>query len=592
MAIVRSIRDILTKLNYILTRDEKWKGFLVLILTFVEAVTELLGVTVLVPLIQAFVDISKITGNEMVQKVIVVLGIKDDKTFVVFLFALVGAVFVFKNILALVTKYVAARFSCKVIRGLSTRMMKAYMEREYVFFTNTNVSEIYRGLNTDAVRVYEMLNTGIQLIKSSLIILVLFVYLLYTSWWMTVGIIFTSGLFMVLVRNGFKKIVKESGEKNREYASKAVKNVLEAFAGIKEIIVLNRQQYFVDAYQETYKGMQKTQIRKTMAESSPVHILESVLVCVIMGIMAYAYTSMDDLAAFVPTLAIFVYSCSRIMPLLGGIAGLTNAISFQYISLNAVYNEFKKLETFGRRECLNVSEETNAGVAFEGKIEFQHLYWTYGSEESYVLKDLNLTIRKGESVAFIGKSGAGKSTLVDIILGLFVPQSGTFRIDGVDVSESKLGWSKLVGYVPQANYLLDDTIRHNIAFGIADSEIDDEKIWRAIEKAQLTEYINSLPEGLETAVGERGVRLSGGQRQRIVIARALYNEPAILILDEATSALDGETEAAVVSALEKLRGELTLIVVAHRLSTIKDCDHIYEITDGQAVERNKEEIIG
>ena len=590
MNIIRSINDIFKKLNYVLEKDEKLIGIGVLFLTFIESLTELVGVSVIVPLIQAFVDIDLLIEAELSQKVIKMFNIQSNEMFVVLLFSVVGIVFVAKNALAIFTKYVSIRFSCKVTRGLSTRMMQAYMEREYSFFVSTNVSEIYRGMNTDTVRVYELLNSGIQFIKSCMMIGVLFMYLLFTSWWMTLIIILIALLFFVLIFRSFRRVVVESGEKNRLYSSLSVKNVLESFAGIKEILVLNCQQYFVRKYKKTYTEIQRTQIRKTMAEGVPTHILEMILVTVVMVVMSLLYLNLKDLSSIVPTLVAFAYACTRIMPLLGGVAGTANAITFQRISLNAVYDEFEKLRVASEREQVQIREADGSGISFNSKMEFKNIHFAYEGSTKPVLEDLDLTIHKGESIAFIGKSGAGKSTLVDIILGLFMPQQGDIYIDGINVTGCNFGWCNLVGYVPQANYLLDDTIRRNIAFGVEEDKIDEARLWQAITKAQLKEHIDSLPEGIDTVVGERGVRLSGGQRQRIVIARALYNNPAILILDEATSALDAETEAAVVSSLDKLKEELTLIVVAHRLSTIKDCDHIYEIVDGRAVEVDKNQL--
>lgn len=585
MKIVQAVRDILKKLNYILSNKEKVMGIVVLLLTFVESLTELLGVSVIVPLIQAFIDPSVIIESDMAQTIMHLLMIENGDIFIVLLFVCVAMVFVIKNILALIAKYVSVKFSCAVMRGLGTRMMRTYMEREYLFFVNTNVSEIYRGMNTDVVRVYEMLNSGIQLIKSGLIVTILFLYLLFTNWWITIGLISIIGIIFLIIYCSLRKVMRVNGEKYRTFSSIAVKNVLEAFAGIKEILVLKRQTYFVDAYDRNYAIVQKAQVKKTMAEGAPTHILEAVLVSGVMIGMGYAYLALDSFSTIVPMLAAFAYACTRVMPLMGTIAGGVNTILFQKVSLDAVYSAFIKLNE-NKPSVLPEVHECRE-LHFIDKIEFKGVHWTYGDESRYVLEGLNLTINKGESIAFIGKSGAGKSTLVDIILGLYIPQKGKILVDGLDVTREQVDWSGLVGYVPQTNYLLDDTIRRNIAFGIAEEEIDNEKIEKAIEKAQLKEYIDSLPEGVNTIVGERGIRLSGGQRQRIVIARALYNEPEILILDEATSALDGDTEGAVVKALDKLKGDLTLIVVAHRLSTIKDCDHIYEIDNGRATEQDK-----
>lgn len=588
MKILYAIKDIAKKLNYVLSKEEKKDSILVVFMSFLEAGIELLGVSVLVPLMQVFVDTDLIINSSYAKYVAEVFHIKDSKVLIILLFVAVALVFVLKNLLAILASYVSARFSCKVMAGLGTRMMQAYMERDYSFFANTNISEIHRGINTDTVRVYEMLNNIVQMIKAVLIIVIFFLYLIYTNWYVALCIVVVSILSFNLIIKGFKRIVEESGEQYRTYVKYATQNVLEAFSGIKEVLILNRRQYFVDLYKRTYTKVQKTQVKKMMAESSPVRILEAILVCTVIAIMTVVYLCVNDLAGVVPTLAIFAYASIRIMPQLGSVSGLVNAITFEKSSLDSVYLNLKKLDLLSQNDIQKKGNQQQK-IVFAKELKLQHIVWSYDGS-NYVLKELNLNIKKGESIAFIGKSGAGKSTLVDIILGLLVPQQGEILIDGVQTNIGNSDWSKLIGYVPQTNYLLDDTIRRNIAFGIEEDKIDNDKIQQAIIKAQLKEYIDSLPEGVETMVGERGARLSGGQRQRIVIARALYNDPSVLILDEATSALDGETEAAVVGALNALKGKLTIIVVAHRLSTIRKCDHIYEIEDGRAVEKNKDEL--
>ena len=234
--------------------------------------------------------------------------------------------------------------------------------------------------------------------------------------------------------------------------------------------------------------------------------------------------------------------------------------------------------------------DSDPTVRFMESLRIDKVCWTYPKSDKQVLKDLSITIKKGESVGLIGPSGAGKTTLSDIILGLFKPQSGSVFMDGIDIYTIPGEWSSIIGYVPQSVYLTDDTIKNNIGFGTDENEIDDERVWHALEQAQLKDYVMSLPDKLETFVGERGIRFSGGQRQRIAIARALYYNPDILVLDEATSALDNETEKAIMESIDSLQRHKTLIIVAHRLTTLRNCDKIYEIKDGIAKEVNKKEV--
>ena len=302
-----------------------------------------------------------------------------------------------------------------------------------------------------------------------------------------------------------------------------------------------------------------------------------------------------DLQTFVPQLSVFAVAAFRILPSISKLVGSLNGLMYKRPALEAAYNGLREVEQYEKLVQEMVDDKLDRScvkeVSFLQKLEIKDIVWKYPRAQKEVIRDLNLTIQKGEAVGFIGPSGAGKTTLSDLILGLFKPQKGQILVDGIDIYTIPNRWAKMIGYVPQTVYLTDDTLRNNISFGIDESEVDDDKIWKALEQAQLKDYVMQLPEKLNTIVGERGIKFSGGQRQRVAIARALYYDPEILVLDEATSALDNETENAVMEAIDKLQKNKTLIIVAHRITTLKNCDKIYEIKDGKAFEVKKEQIL-
>ena len=324
----------------------------------------------------------------------------------------------------------------------------------------------------------------------------------------------------------------------------------------------------------------------------PTNVYEIVCIGGLIGIVIIRLHMTEDITGFITKLAIVAVAAFRLFPAVSRLTTNLNAIMYNRPRLDSMYDMLKTIENEGTYHYSYENDEQKPDFVFEKELKIDNITWKYPAGQSAVLKNLKMTIGKGQSIALIGPSGAGKTTLADVVLGLLKPQEGKILLDGEDVYENLPGWAKIIGYVPQAVYLTDDTIRNNVAFGIYEDQIDEDKVWKALEEAQLAEFVRGLEEGLDTMVGERGVRLSGGQRQRIAIARALYENPEILVLDEATSALDTETETAVMESIDSLHGTKTMIIVAHRLTTIRNCDAIYEIKDGVAVLRDKAEVIG
>ena len=330
-----------------------------------------------------------------------------------------------------------------------------------------------------------------------------------------------------------------------------------------------------------------------MAAESPSYLIEAVCVSGLIIIVGIKLLMGVDTNQFIPQLAAFAVAAFRVLPSIGRISSSFNQFVYMCPTVTAVYDNLKEVELYEKLgEGTEVSEDSDEVMQFTRDIVFQNICWKYPKTDDYVVRNINFTIKKGTSVGLIGQSGSGKSTLADILLGLFCPQEGKVLVDGVNIFENLEKWRNTVSYVPQTVFLRDDTIRNNIAFGVEEDKIDDDKIWNAIRMAQLEELIHTLPEGINTHMGERGIRFSGGQKQRVAIARALYNNPDILVLDEATAALDNDTEAAVMEAIEALHGQKTLVIVAHRLSTIRKCDEIYEVTDGSIFKRTYEEVFG
>ena len=306
--------------------------------------------------------------------------------------------------------------------------------------------------------------------------------------------------------------------------------------------------------------------------------METVCIGGMMSVVILKILRGVNLSYFIPTLSVFVVAAFRMLPSFGRITSFMNMMIFNKPAVEAVYNDVRIMNELDELKTVENDNE----LIFNNKIDISCVAYSYPNTTAEVLKRVDISIKKNESIGFIGPSGQGKTTLADIILGILTPSKGTIEVDGKDITENMTSWHHMLGYIPQTIFLCDDTIRKNVAYGINEEDIDDERVIRALEEAQIKDFVLRLEEGINTEIGERGVRLSGGQRQRIGIARALYNNPEVLILDEATSALDNDTEVAVMDAINRLQGNKTLIIIAHRLSTIENCDKIYRINDGFA----------
>ena len=462
------------------------------------------------------------------------------------------------------------------------------MKEPYTFHLNKNVAELQRSMQEDTDLFAKAIIHILELVAEICVCAVMGIYLFIVSQSITLIIV----LLLILCLGMFvyisKKFSQDLGKRSQVYKANIYKWMNQAIGGIKEIKVLNREQFFVDSYDSYFRKYIYGLRISTLIRILPKYAIETVCMTgLLAAVILKLFMGQKDIVEFIPQLAVFAVASFRLLPSVGRINEHVATVLYAFPSIDLIYHDLKAVE-----EIPEKAQEETGEWKFRSLLKVKNISYHYPDSEENVLEGVNFEIERGSSVAFVGQSGAGKTTMVDIILGLLNPQYGKITADGMNIEKNISVWQREIGYIPQTIYLSDDTIRNNIAFGVAEEDIDEEAVWEAVNKAQLAEFIEGLPEGLDTFVGDRGVRLSGGQRQRIGIARALYHDPEILVLDEATSALDNETETAVMEAIDHLKGVKTMIIIAHRLTTIRNVDKVYEVQNHKVLERDKEEVLG
>jgi len=389
----------------------------------------------------------------------------------------------------------------------------------------------------------------------------------------------TGGLLVAgfLFYRVFQTQLYKAGKNRQYYSGLVIQDINQGLGGVKEAKILGREPFFLSRHRIHRKELVRSLESVQIIQQLPRLYFETLAVFALLSVILVTLLQGMKGPEILPTLALFAASAFRLIPSLNRVISSLNKIRFGTHALDMIVHEFRSLE----EEKNLLWQQTGVIPALTDQLSLKNITYAYPNTEEKVLSNICLEIPKGTSVGFVGSSGAGKTTLIDIILGLLTPTEGTVLVDGVDIQNGLSAWQKQIGYIPQDIYLCDDTLRGNIAFGIPEKEISETQVSQAVQSAQLQAFIEKLPQGLDTVVGERGVRLSGGQRQRVGIARSLYHNPQVLVMDEATAALDNETEAEIMKAIEKLSGEKTLIMIAHRLTTVKNCDCLYFLEGGK-----------
>lgn len=578
--------SIFKKIGYVFNRKQKIQSAFLCLGLFIGAVFELVGVSLVAELVTLISNPEVIETNKILNFAYRLFGAQSNREFFLDVVLSLIVIYVFKNAYLMLMSYIQYTFIYNNQLRLSGRLIDCYLKKPYTYHLDKNSAEMIRSIMLDAERFFQLLLTAFSVFTEVLISGLLCIYLLVVDPVITLSVVVILGLVSGLYLLIFHGKSKENGQISQFNDGKMHQAINQALGAVKDIKILHREKYFVDAF--TMRGAKKYRAVRNneILGQTPKYLIETVCIGAILIVLCVKLYMGTDLNSMIPQLAAFAMAAFKLLPSVGKVDNYLNLIIFLRPSVDLIYRDIKDTEDMFGYELV---DSIGCMDQAEG-IKVEHVSYRYPNTDSDVLTDVNFTIPTGKSIGLVGPSGAGKSTIADVILGILTPTEGQVTYAGMNVHEHPLKWAKMLAYIPQAIFLADETIRSNVAFGIREEEIEEDKVWKALEEAQLADFVKSLPEGLDTMVGERGVRLSGGQRQRIGIARALYGDPQILVLDEATSALDSETESAVMEAIDRLQGRKTMIIIAHRLTTIQNCQMVYKVGDGKIVEATKEYI--
>lgn len=575
---------IIKKMNLLL--DKKQKRFMVVLvfMMLIGAMLETASISIVIPVVTLVMDQNAVQNNELVHSIYVFLGMKSTRSFTILvMLSMVGA-FVLKNLFLFLQQKVLYHFVYTNQFRTSERMMKNYMRRSYEYFLNADTAVIQRSITSDVNNMYALILSLLQLVSEVIVFVCLAVVLLVAEPRMTLVISVLLVITLFIIKVVLKPVMYKAGEDNQNYYSGLFKWISQTVAGIKEVKIGGRETYFVDEYIKCGKGYVDAVQKYTLYNNIPRLLIETVSVAGMIFYMLFLMLTGEETKDMLSIIAAFGVAVMRLMPCANRINNQLNNIAFFEPFFMGVSDNLQD-EIGSEKADMTSLLPMREKLPVKKEISLSNITYKYPNTEKLIFDHAGLTIPIGSSIGIVGASGAGKSTIVDVLLGLLKMQEGTITADGVDVMkpENYRKWLKNVGYIPQSIFMLDDTIRKNVAFGIPEEEIDEKRLWEVLKEAQLDEFVKSLPDGENTGIGERGVRLSGGQRQRIGIARALYEDPEVMILDEATSALDNDTEAAIMDSINRLQGHKTLIIIAHRLQTIEKCDSVYRVEQGKIV---------
>lgn len=582
------------KFYQLLNRHQRNRVIILFFMMLLGAVFEVLGVSMMLPLVTAVMNPDIITENKFCAWICSVFGITGHIDFVIWCIIVLIVIFVVKAVYLTFEYSVQYRFVFNNRFITQSRLLEVYLNRPYEYFLSAESGEIVRIVQEDASNAFDMLTVilgfATEMVVSAAIIFTIFV----VNPFMTVFVAVSLVLLMIIISKCLRPLLRREGETYQRTYAETNKWLLQSISGIKEVKVTETEDFFLDNFVMYGQKMVNAARWNSTLQNVPRNLIELVSVCSMMAVLGIMIATGHELDSLLPSLSAFVMAAVKLLPSANRMVASVTQVTFYEPALDNMLENLAVLEEQVPDGCEEVEK-----LPLTKEIRLTGIDYTYPGGEKKIFDQADFVVPVGNSVGIVGMSGAGKTTVVDILLGLLRPQAGQVLADGVDVSTNMRGWLSHIGYIPQMIFMLDDTIRANIVFGHMETgNVEDrgkpysgmdmeEAVWAALEEAQLADFVKTLPKGIDTAIGERGVRLSGGQRQRIGIARALFTNPDVLVFDEATSALDNETEEAIMQSINALHGKKTMIIIAHRLTTIEGCDMVYRAGDGKLVRENR-----
>ena len=576
------MRKILKKLNVLMDKKQKRAMGGLLFMMVISAFLETGAVMMVMAVVQLLVDPETLAQGEIYQKICGLLNLNGTVQFSVLAMLFLILLYVAKNLFQFFLQKSLYRFVFGNQFQTAASLMKNFVKRDYEYYLHAETAVIQRSITADVSNMYALILALLQIASETIVAIFLVAALALQDPVMTVVVAVLLVVTLFVIKRIIKPIMNRTGKENQDYGADMFAKIAQTIQGIKEIKVAGREQYFIGEYEKVGRGYVKAMERYNLFNNTPKLLIETVCIAGLLGYILILIVSGADVSGMISLFAAFGIAAMRLLPAASRINNQMTSMAFNEPFFFNVNDNLVE-ETDAAHTDISYAVSAKEKLPVEKEVRLCDITYQYPQSDRLIFDHADMVIPIGQSIGVVGTSGAGKTTIIDILLGLLQLQEGKVLADGVDIRTRYREWLANVGYIPQMIFLLDTDIRKNVAFGVPEEEIDEERLWHALKEAQLDGFVKLLPEGVHTGIGERGIRLSGGQRQRIGIARALYNDPEVLILDEATSALDNDTETAIMESINRLHGKKTMIIIAHRLQTIEKCDMIYRVEDGKIV---------